>query len=551
MKIFQTNPWKLEYLLQLIDNGAIVLPEFQRDFVWYPKNSWELLLSLSRSFPAGSLLFLRYSKNVFACRLFDCVEKSKGENMPAQLVLDGQQRLTSLYHIFMGKGEHRFWIDIKALREGQPFEGALNYDRAERFTRRVKSIEEQFKKEILPLSVLFGESIRLDRWISDFIDYRKSNGEDFKDEIWDIRDKYLKPMLEYEFPVVELTENTDLEAVCLIFETLNTAGIRLTVFELLTARYWPLNINLRQLWEEATDSYPILQEFEIDPVTILQIVALLSNEKSPACKRKQLLNLDGKVLQELWPIATKSLSVALHILRNECGVISPKWLPYSTILPALSATIAKIDHLTGPERGAALTKLKRWFWSSIFSQRYESATDEKNAQDFIQLVKWIQEKEQPEVIKEFSFGLGQLKSISRQRNAVYRGVFCLLIRDGVLDFHTGQKITTQLIIEENIEDHHIFPKKYLERKKFDADMINCILNRTLIDGKTNRTISDKAPSKYLKEMDTALGEQKLKEILESHLLLLPNDALFQKDDFSAFLKEREVTIYKKIEESTS
>lgn len=554
MRLFQTNPWTLlKMLLPQVDAGRIVLPEFQRDFVWNPKNTWELLLSLSRSFPAGSLLFLKYSKNVLAHRVFEGAEKAKTNGVaPTHLVLDGQQRLTSLYQAFAGKGEHRFWVNLKdMINNDASFEEALIYDRLERFEKRVKDYEDQYRKKILPLSVLFNDEMPLDRWIDNFIDYHREKGDDVRDKVRKIRDEYLEPMRTYEFPVIELNEDTDLEAVCLIFETVNTTGIQLTIFELLTARYWPLGIDLRQLWERALEEYPIMQEFEVEPVTLLQIVALLASEKTPTCKRKHLLNIEGKQLTELWPVAAQALNSALQVLKNECGVISPKWLPYSTLLPGMAAILSKVEAKNGPARGDALRKVKKWLWTSVFSQRYDATTDEKNAQDFVNVVNWINGGSEPEIVTDFSFEPKLLRSINRQRNAVYRGIFCLLVRDGSLDFHTGQKITTQLILDENIEDHHVFPRKYLEKKGVSADEINCILNRTLIDGKTNRTISNKAPSKYLGDIEKVLGSKKLKGILESHLLPEPDHASFKDDNFPAFTSEREKIFAHKIEEAIS
>jgi hypothetical protein len=166
-------------------------------------------------------------------------------------------------------------------------------------------------------------------------------------------------------------------------------------------------------------------------------------------------------------------------------------------------------------------------------------------------VNWINGGPEPEIITEFSFDPKSLRSINRQRNAVYRGIFCLLVRDGVLDFHAGQKITTQIVIDENIEDHHVFPRKYLEKKGVSADEINCVLNRTLIDGRTNRTISNKAPSKYLADIEKTLGGKKIDGILESHLLPTSDRVSFQNDDFSAFTREREELFAHKIEETIS
>lgn len=135
---------------------------------------------------------------------------------------------------------------------------------------------------------------------------------------------------------------------CTIFETLNRTGVKLTVFDLLTARFWPLNIRLRDLWEQAQTDYPILSEFGIDPYYVLQAVAIYKpRTAAPTCKRSDVLQIEVKQIKEGWEPVVKGLGSVLRILREDCGVILPQWLPYMTMLVPMAATMAAAGSITG------------------------------------------------------------------------------------------------------------------------------------------------------------------------------------------------------------
>ena len=152
------------------------------------------------------------------------------------------------------------------------------------------------------------------------------------DALTQINERWIKTIDDYHFPVVTLSADTDGAALCTIFETLNRTGVKLSVFELLTARFWPHDLNLRQLWDEACAKHPIIADFGVDPYYLLQAVALASR-KAPSCKRSDVLNLKSEDVKEWWPKVVAGLHLGLDILRDDCKVMLPKWLPYQTMLP--------------------------------------------------------------------------------------------------------------------------------------------------------------------------------------------------------------------------
>lgn len=138
--------------------------------------------------------------------------------------------------------------------------------------------------------------------------------------------KWIHTIDDYDFPVVTLSDKTEPAALCTIFETLNRTGVKLSVFELLTARFWPQSINLRDLWQKAIDSHPIIEEFEVDPYYILQAISLASRG-APSCKRSDVLKLEPSAITDWWTKVVDGLAHGLHILRDDCKVVLPKWLP--------------------------------------------------------------------------------------------------------------------------------------------------------------------------------------------------------------------------------
>ena len=292
MSLFEdTNPRALKELLSEIHSGQMVLPDFQRDFVWEPGATRELIVSIANNYPAGSLLRVRDAQRAFAPREFEGAPQIDGKSHNF-LVLDGQQRMTSLYQAFFGVGDHRYYLNLRILVESGDFDEALFYERAS--TRRAQRLTieaEQHKEMILPLNVLRSGAGGFLNWMLALTNALPV--EELKTKqaaLMFINQQWIMAIDDYRFPVVTLSPETQPDALCTIFETLNRTGVKLSVFELLTARFWPQNINLRALWDKAQAEYPIIADFDLDPYYLLQAIALASR-KSPSCKRNDVLNL--------------------------------------------------------------------------------------------------------------------------------------------------------------------------------------------------------------------------------------------------------------------
>jgi hypothetical protein len=538
----------LKFLLAMIHNREMALPDFQRDFVWDPYATDELIESIISNFPAGSLLRIKNGHQLlFQPRAIEGAPELPKEHKPSYLILDGQQRLTSLYQALYGAGEHRYFLNLGALDAGKDLEDCCFYLRADDGKARFGSIEQQAQDLVFPLGQLFGSG-GYKGWATKVLAARcKDMSEmlELQTKFNRLHEKWVQPIEDYEFPMVTLNEGTSGEAVCTIFETLNRTGVKLSVFDLLTARFWAQALNLRQLWEDAKIESPILEDYEIDPYYVLQIVALLEpgvdkagQSRAPSIKRSAVLQMNVEQPKKGWDRALQGLCEILGMLRDDCGVLAPWLIPYNTILIPMAAVWASQSHAKGADEGANRLKLIQWFWCSVFGQRYENAPNSQAEKDFHELLRWMNGGPLPESVNEFSTNGLRLREVRPKQRAIYRGVMSLTLQNGALDFHKRGKITSQLVFDKKnpVDDHHVFPRAYLNTHGVAAKLRDCILNRTYIDRKTNQRLSKRKPSDYFGEIRRKQGAAETDATLASHLL--PAAPLLA-DDFEQFLEHRE------------
>lgn len=563
-----TNAHELRTLLEEVHNGVSVLPEFQRDFVWDAPAVAELILSVASNFPAGSILRIRNSKTYFASRGFDGAPPPN--STPTFLVLDGQQRQTSLYQAFYGVGPNRFFIDIGKLMVGEDLEDALFHCRADKqpATRllpkanspeaRSEALARQAEALVFPLGSLRGSLDAFNTWKGEIIKHRPEREDavalmSLFAKLDEVASRWIAPIHAYRFPVVTLSDETSAEAICTIFETLNRTGVKLSPFELLTARYFPQNINLRTLWSEAQQRHPIIEEFDLDPYVVLQAITLRVT-KPVSVKRGALMNLTGDQIRAHWDETTKALAEALIFLREECGVTTPKWLPYGSMLAPLAAVVA--DHpiaAAGAGAGARRARLKCWFWRASLGQHYESAANRRAELDVEQLPAWFAGGAAPDSVTSFRFDPADLEQITPRQRATYRSLMCLVMAGGARDFHSNQRMTAALMRANGVDDHHIFPLDFLgeTNRRSPNPRFDNILNRTLIDAGTNRSIGANSPAIYLNLIDGVQGRPQVDEILASHGIAGGTCEALRTGAFDAFLEHRREYFGSVIERATT
>ena len=454
MSIYEaTNTHSLKQLLNEIETQATALPDFQRDFVWDPKATRDLIVSIAKNYPAGSLLRVRDTKKLFAYRSFKDAPQLNG-HIPTYLYLDGQQRLTSLYQAFYGVGENRYYIDLtKVLPDGELEEAIFFCKTSDKKVTYYAQPSVQISELILPLSVLKDGMGGYSNWIVKVATSAFSSDEGMKlmTKLTKIQDPLIQNLDTYSFPVVTLSGETSADAICTIFETLNSTGIKLNVFELLTARFLPKGVQLRELFTQAKASYPIIEDFEVAPYYLLQAVSLVSRS-SPSCKRGEVLELKATDIDQWWEPVVAGMSRALNVLKQS-GILKPKWMPYYTALPAMAAVLAKHPTQNTVTDAVNRNKLTRWFWCAVFGQAYENSPNTQAAKDTSELLLWFNGGNEPETVSKFQFSEADLRDTTPRQRAVYRGVIALMLRRQPLDFFQGSPMNENVIQSESVDDH--------------------------------------------------------------------------------------------------
>lgn len=528
---FETDKRDLLYLLDQIHNRDLALPDFQRSFVWDAMATRELIVSIVRSFPAGNLLFLRGGSEVFLPRSVEEAPALDGHK-PTALVLDGQQRLSSLYQAFGGVGSHRFFVDIPALMAGDDIDAAIRAYSVRR-ARAWATMEGQARSLMLPLARVRDYSY----WRDEVLDHRDDLDPQARRRLRSylnaVESTVIAPIRAYQFPLTTLSEETSAEAVCTIFETLNRTGIKLSVFELICARAFAEGHRLRERWHDSLNQRPILDDFGIDPYYLLQAIALRVG-KMP--QRSVVAALPVSTIAEEWDAATRGMASALLMLRDECGVLTPNWLPYAPMLPTIAAAWRDVDDAHGPAAGARRLKLQQWFWASSFEGDYDNAPNSRAEADIRLLHTWLTGGDPPPVVTGFSFDPATWLDVTVRQRGLYRATMALLMRNRPLDFHQAVPLTRSVIETNAVDDHHVFPAAYL-RDTGHTKHVDTVLNHTLIDRITNIRIGKKAPSVYLSEMASELGAT-LPAVLASHGLPAQEDGPLWENDFDKFLEWR-------------
>lgn len=402
-------------LVNLVDDahtGRICLPNFQRDFVWARDEVADLVRSVLRRYFVGSLLLLRCDphKPPFAPAALKGAEPIHTTLAPEFLVLDGQQRLTSLMYALtapdsgLKNSKQRRWlyVDLDAL-VSDPDSDDIVFDltSSERKKRGLDTPEGQYREHKLPCTVLLTPQ-RWEGWKDGIDDWLRANAPEdldtYKDE-WRPRwTEAVNGFQSFEAPVVELpiiSEDDDdaIGRVCAIFEKLNSTGVELSVYDLLTARLYPHGIDLHMLWDQAVERHERLARWSNGSadhhkfgVLLLRTVALLRDVEP---KPKTLINLKAKQFKEDWERAAAAMDRALELIAkvgpDGFGAFEEKWLPYYGLLPVLAALRAQIEDRKLGEQPRA--DLRRWYWCNVFLERYSSSVEAKSRRDYTEMVR--------------------------------------------------------------------------------------------------------------------------------------------------------------------
>jgi hypothetical protein len=587
MSSFDSTKSALPDIIKDIVAGKIQLPDFQRGWVWDDNHVRSLLVSIARSFPVGAVMLLETGGGIrFQVRPVENLRFPAGIPHPEKLILDGQQRLTSLTQVLAldtptktynekGKPINRYYyIDINAALDGDLSEEtiiSLEPDRKLKanFGRDVVLDLSTHQLECENFYFPCNQILKSDAWE---MELHRNCPEKFG-RYMEFRERVLDAFRFYQVPVIVLDKSTSKEAVCLVFEKVNTGGVPLSVFELVTASFAADNFNLRDNWfgsevrkiagrAQKLKAEPVLQT--IEPTDFLQAISLLhtydrrqadiasgktgKSISAVSAKRVAILALALDDYKRLADEVERGFLLAAKFLRKEC-FFAVRDLPYRTQIVPLAAVLARLkDRWLEPK---IHNKLSQWFWCGVLGELYGGAVETRVANDLEDLIAWIDGgTDRPRTIYEANFNSGRLQTLRSRLSAAYKGISVLVQRQGARDFFW--KASVQELDQEEValDIHHIFPKDWCEKKKIKPAAFNSILNKTAISYKANRMIGGKAPSAYIKAIQAhnqvGLPDGEMDRLLATHLL---DTQSLRTDDFDAFMARREKSLLQLIEQT--
>ncbi len=583
MATFDSTKTALSKLLEQIVEGKIQLPDFQRGWVWDDVHIRSLMVSIARSFPIGSVMLLETGGAAkFQIRLVEGVELPAAVNGTIEnLILDGQQRLTSLTQVL------KLTATVKTKDEKSREVQRLYYIDIEKALAGNGNLDDAFiaVDETRTLRANFGRDIVLDlgSQAKEFAAFcfpcnQILNSDDWEEGLMahdaakfarymEFRKQVLNAFREYHVPVIQLKKETSKEAVCLVFEKVNTGGVPLSVFELATATYAADGFNLRDDWfgrpaanvqgrQKKFATKPLLRD--IEPTEFLQGLSLLHTHErrcadvaagktgkeitAVSAKREHVLALPLDAYKKWADKLTAGFFEADRFLRNQ-GFHHPKFLPYrSQIIPLAAIMVHLGERWLEP---VIQQKVARWFWCGVLGELYGGAIETRIALDLHQLLSWIEDAtaSEPKTVGDAGFQPSRLDTLRTRTSAAYRGIYVLLQRQGSKDFFWKAKMVDLDRDDCRIDIHHIFPRDWCEEQGIAPKVFNSIINKTPISYKANRMIGGKAPSKYLQQIQAhaqvQISQADQDDILKSHLIA-PEP--LRADDFNAFMAARKTAL---------
>lgn len=521
---------KYEALFVEIDSGQIKLPMFQREFVWEKEQSSKLIDSILKGFPIGTFIFwktkeeLRSYKEVGNHKL---PETDKGDYV--QYILDGQQRITSLYAIRKGI---RITKDGKVVDYRDIF---INLDYDPENDEQIVVTEQQTGKRFVSVHRV------LTSQVTDLLD-EFPNRETLKQI-----ETYKNKLTNYDFSTITI-KDYPIEVACEVFSRINTGGKSLTVFEIMVAKTYDeaKKFDLAEKYELLRDGSDDTKEclttakFETLPESIImQCVAAITLR---AVRSKDILKIRRETFIDQWEPMKASLFTAIDFIRSELRVPVSQLVPYPAIVvPLVYFFNASANKKPNIEQ---VRLLEQFFYWAGLTERYGSGTESKLSEDFNKMDTILkctmpayastELSIAPQKIAETWFSAG---------NGYCKAILCLLAYQQPKSFDTNGVVildNSHLKIATSRNYHHFFPKAYLDSVDKSKEP-NLIANITLIDGYSNKhRIGKKAPSEYTGKF--AKANEALADTLQTHLVRDVEGYGVNTDDYDLFIKRRSKAI---------
>lgn len=488
--------YTIRQVIEKVSNGQVRIPTFQRGFVWEPEMVAYLMDSIYKGYPFGTLLFWRTREALKTEKKlgpFDLIEKEAG--LPLDYVLDGQQRITSIFGVFQ--------TELTPIDDDSVFN--IYFD----FSISQDAQETQF---------FALDNTQLDSAIIPIID--------------ELQTKFKEARIPIQF-----LETEDKAKVAIVFERINRKGVELDTFQLLNAWTWSETFELQKYFEELQDE---LEPFGFkgageDVDLILRCAAGIISKNASA---KSLIELNGNEVRNRFQEITNGLKGSIDFLHSNLKVEKLSNLPYNVLLIPLSAFFAVPGDSQFVYTDNQRKSLIKWFWKASFSKRFSAGVLRNLNKDIEEAVKLRNNQVNTlvdfkvEITKDFykdnQFKIGAVNS---------KTLVLQLAQKSPRSFISGSPVVLRNVLQDynRNEFHHIYPKAYLTSQRIDNREINCLANFCFMSKADNNQLGGVAPSIYKAKM-AANTDEVLKSAFTSDIIFL--------DNFKNFIDDRATNLWR-------
>lgn len=584
---FETPHYGIGQLLDWARTGYLQLPDFQRQYKWDDERIRSLLVSVLRGHPMGVLMVLATGGESVRFKPKPITGSTEASGEPDLLLLDGQQRVTSLFQALSGTGvvdteddrkkqlRRRYFLDLDlALGDVKdqdaaiisvPGDGTVRENFGREIVLDLSTEQRQLDLGVMPFTALFGPG-GATSWLFKWLSAGGSgNLERRVDRVQVLNDRIFTPLTQYKIPAIKLESDTSKEAVATVFEKVNTGGLPLNVFELLTAmfaadrRYFDTrgtDFRLGEDWQQTAAEiakHPVLSDFH--NTDFLQAVSLLAtfrrrradmaagkSKPTPvSARRDDMLALSLDEYLEWAPQVRQALPWVAHFLSGE-HFHTAKDLPYGTQrVPLLTFRVLLGDDI---DIHAVQSRIRQWFWCGVLGELYGSTIETKFGRDIEQVPPWARaarlgaEAPVPDTVTRAGFFEGRLLSLRTRLSAAYKGIYALLMgqQEPCIDWQFHKIIDNASYEQLQVDVHHVFPKAWCLKNDIDAALRESIVNKTPLAKSTNISLGGVSPKEYMGRLDAQGSDrEQVDGFIRTHAI---DPATLRSGDFDGFFEFR-------------
>ena len=516
---------KIDKLIKRIEEGDVRIPAFQRGYVWKQNQVIELLESIINNFPIGSILLwnslekLKYTRNIAGYKIPD-----RSMQYPVNYVLDGQQRISSIYAVFSTETEQenatkKYNADLDIFEIFYDLENNKFIPKSEVIDGKSSIV---CLRNLLDPLKLYDEFEKLDK------KYYKAAKE--------LSSKFLN----YEVPVITIT-NRKKEDVGVIFERINNTGTKLSTLDLMTAWTWTNDFHLLEKVDQLLEELDEKGFGKIDAKLILQTAAgIIKNSTITA----DILGLTGEEIRNNWDNICEAMRKTVDFLATEIKCENMDFLPF----PQQIVSVAKFFSINGKKiEGKQIEYLKKWFWKISFSNRYSKGrTTEKMNHDIENIIEI--RNNQFSGIEKIKYTVTEQELITTnfsKGNPLTRAFLLLMAQNNPTDLIKNVKIDIGKSLSKynRKEYHHVFPDAFLKKMGKSKEKIFSIVNFIFLPSSSNKEISDRSPADYFKNK---VNQENFVEILESNILPISRE-IYNENNYEEFINKRASLIIQSID----